>query len=326
MARLQTARIAARDLISTFPRALGALEADLCTIFGFTPNVNITESPLYLDNDGRVTKALIKQYSPGPESAPGTDDAGHGIGWSIEESGSPFNHVLLTQETRDGGQTFRLRPAGLNNASSFPVFAINMTNGRLLGNTTQDLSHTPMIPATGGASASNYYNGTGRFSVPGVSPSFDGVGLWAIATDAIGGATANQKWSLTAPSGAPVGWDTGGHFNAVSDNTKVTIPLTAGKFAIYVHLGIYCPNVDPQDVTITIQKNGATDLNTRTEQVVGNFKYVAISTVADLTTSDYIRVRVSSSLTDDFTSGYDPGAVAAFPQTFSGRIFMYRVE
>ena len=326
MARLQTARIAARDLVSTFPRSQGALELDLAAILGITPDVNVTASAVGIDNSGRLTKDQIRQNCPVETPPSATAGAGYGIGWNIEESGSPFNHLTLSQETLDGGQTFRIRPAGLTNDTSFPIFSINMVNGRLTGNVTQDLSHTPLIPATGGASASNFYNAGGHFSVPGVSPSFDGVGLWAVSTDVIGGATASQKWSMTAPSGAPAGFDVGSHFNAVSDNTKVTIPLTAGKFAIYVHLAVYCPNVDPQDVSVEIQKNGTTTLNTRTEQVTGNFKNIAISTLADLVATDFIKVRVTSSLTDDFVSGVDPGIVAAFPQTFSGRIFLYRVE
>lgn len=317
VARLRSARIAQRDLLSGFPKALGSLELDLATIFGFTPDSNITVSALALDNSGRVTKDLIFQKS--------TDVNNLGMGFSLENSSNDNRGAAMVQSTQSG-HVFRVCTAH-NDAYTIPaIFTIDMLTGALGGYTTQDLSSTPLIPATGGVSASNYYNGDGTFSVPGNSPAFDGVGLWAASTNSIAGATTNQSWQIAAPASGQVGWDyPDDHFSDSVDATKITIPR-AGKYTIVVHIGVYCPNIDPQDVTLTLQKNGTTTIYSQTYSVKSNFGYLTIATVADLSAADFLRLQVGSGTAEDFTSGVDPGTVIAFPQTFAGRFLCYRME
>jgi len=45
---------------------VGDLEDVICDAFGFTVDVNITESPFSCDNSGRLTKALIRQKAAAP--------------------------------------------------------------------------------------------------------------------------------------------------------------------------------------------------------------------------------------------------------------------
>ena len=63
---------------------VGDLEQVLCDIFGFTVDVNVTESPTNFDNSGRFTKALLRQKAAGP------------VGWRLLDStsGKEFRLVM----------------------------------------------------------------------------------------------------------------------------------------------------------------------------------------------------------------------------------------
>ena len=64
--QLKTARMTNDTLGVDIDNNVGALEQAICDILGFTPNVDVTESPLSCDNSGRLTKALLRLYAAGP--------------------------------------------------------------------------------------------------------------------------------------------------------------------------------------------------------------------------------------------------------------------
>lgn len=64
--QLQSARMTGSTLGKDIPANIGALEQALCDIFGFTINVNVTESPIDSDNAGIIAKALMRQKAAAP--------------------------------------------------------------------------------------------------------------------------------------------------------------------------------------------------------------------------------------------------------------------
>ncbi len=80
--QLKSARMSGSTLGKDIPANIGALEAAICDILGFTIDSDVTESPEGADNAGRFTKALLRQKAAAP------------VGWRFLDS--------------TGGKEFRL--------------------------------------------------------------------------------------------------------------------------------------------------------------------------------------------------------------------------
>ncbi len=63
MARLRSARLTDATLVSQIDDFLGELESDICSIFGFTLDSDVTANAFGLDNSGRLTKQLVRSAS-----------------------------------------------------------------------------------------------------------------------------------------------------------------------------------------------------------------------------------------------------------------------
>jgi hypothetical protein len=64
--QLRSARMTNTTLGVDIDDRVGDLEKALADILGFTPDVNITESPFGCDNSGRITKTLLRMKAAGP--------------------------------------------------------------------------------------------------------------------------------------------------------------------------------------------------------------------------------------------------------------------
>ena len=64
--KLRAARLTDDSIGTLIDNAIGEVEVAVAEIFGFTPDVDITESPLGCDNAGRITKALLRQKAAAP--------------------------------------------------------------------------------------------------------------------------------------------------------------------------------------------------------------------------------------------------------------------
>jgi hypothetical protein len=76
--QLKSARMTGSTLGKDIPTNIGALEQAICDIFGFTINVNVTESPVGSDNAGIITKALLRQKAAAPVGWRFLDSTGGG--------------------------------------------------------------------------------------------------------------------------------------------------------------------------------------------------------------------------------------------------------
>lgn len=318
--KLQTARLAANDLLSTYPNAQRSLESDLCTIFGFTPDTDITASPLSLDNSGRITKSLVSQHATDTFNNPtiGAAVLQYGIGHLLTNT-SNSNTAYITYETEAGDNAWALKASpGITSR-----FRVNMDDGALTGSTTQDTSQTPLIPASSGVDT-EFYDGSGHFSKPALENlSFNGCSLIATQKTIGPGATASQVWTETG------GFDPNGMFDGSVDATKVTIGTT-GKYFLTVSLPLFSDTpVDIFSVLVYVQKNAASTwaLNQLYDHTspIANSVYLQFSTVLSLVATDYLKVTVVNSSTGNVISGSDNGIVG-FGHLFNGRFSIFRVE
>ena len=324
MASLKTARLSANDLVSNFPKVEGKLEEDLASIFGFTPDVDITTSPFSLDNSGRITRDLIKSVATdtlNPGSGPARVISG--IGMLIRNT-TNGQTAMPAFESEAGSTVFTLKE---DNSGVDPVFSINMDDGTLSGYTTQDGASTPLIPATGlgipATSSKYYYDATGQFSVPGLI-TFTGSRLLP------------QILTIAASSSGTLSWtssfDVGGHFSS-GTATRFT-GVEAGKYLINLTIPVYSTVSNTGlDVTIDITRNSfLTDIVGKVRTFVaagvgvGNaLRYINVSTVIDLLGSDYITIAVTNNLsTTSIVVGYDYGAIG--PVTYNGSMMAFRVS
>ena len=257
--KLRTTRLGANDLISTFPAQLGNLENDLCTLFGFTSDTNITESPLLLSNDGKVEKSLLRLY--------GRDVIGtSGVGFHLKDTGGGGEYATVSMESESVTPALVIRG---NTAQT--VFSVAASDGSLRGSVVQDGTQTPLIPASAGVDATFFYNGVGSWAKPSSSPSLFGTVATGLATevDATATPTPVAGWSTGGAHGGnpwgpfefPLGNSVNGFWNPLGNPTRLAAPnfgsAQPGRWIVFCN--IPCTAVDAKyglDCDVEIYQDG----------------------------------------------------------------------
>ena len=301
----KSARLTNNDLLSSYDNALGELEREICTVFGFTLDSPITESAFGIDNSGRITKDQMRWVYGGFAQQ---------LIYSIKDSGGA---EAIVRFVTGGVPVFGI--------GAPYVFAINMNNGAFIaGNTTQDASSNVLIPAV--ASASNlYYNGLGEFGQPGVVP-FAGCVLKATGTTVAASNNDIQWWNEAGANPTPI--DTG-YFTQVSP-TIVTVPTGGdGKYVVDVNLAFAAPTklLSAIDVTIQIVKNAA--ITVATQNVYKTpadtiHHHVNLFDMIDLVATDTLQVNIINNCTQPVDFGVDP--IAEGGTAKNGTFTLFRIE
>lgn len=339
--QLKTTRLAAKDLISTFPAGLAGLETDLASLFGFTMDSDVTETPIGLSNDGKVTKPLLRSYGRDTFSNPmsGPITTLYGIGLAIENATNKYN-AALSFESEGGSIVLNVRgkttdglPSNGNNPGS-SIFQISTDSGALAGYTTQDGSSTPLFPSTGGVGSSYFYNAIGGWAVPSNNLGSQGCGLYAgagITLDPSASATAYTGWTDSTQN--RVGWDDGGFFTSANPS-KVTVPTGYnGKYAYFLSFCMESGNATfGLDATVEVKKNGSTTIAKQDAYHGGGdppFENVArivhMYGLIDMISADYLEVYVTNNnAAASIIIGYDDGSVTG--RAFPGRFEVTRIE
>jgi hypothetical protein len=321
MAQLKTGRLAANDLLSTYPNGQGGLEQDLCAIFGFTQNTDITASPFSLDNSGRITKGLLQQASTEiPKQS-------QGIGLQLNDTGSGKS-VMVGQNTSNGGQLFTVMTGGQNLSvpggpligASAPLFSVDMTNGTLSGYTAQDMSSTPLVLATGGVGNTYYYNALGQWSIPGSLP-FTGCKLQATVLTQDGGGTAFQTWSSV--SGVNV-FDVGGHY----DGTNKITSGAAGKYLVVVNLPMYSVSNNGLNGQMVLIDDGSNIIAKNRIDTIRNNYYLSFSTVWNASSSSsWLKLQITNNMASgSFIASGDDNGIISSTKLFKGSFSFFRIE
>lgn len=321
MAQLKASptRIAANDLFSTYPNGQGGLEADLCTIFGFTPNVDITESAFILDNSGRITNSLLEQQATEIPVLGGTES--NGIGLQITDSNASKT-AIIGQNTSTGGQLFTVAEPYVG-ALFDPVFSIDMTNGNMTGYTTQDGSSNPLLPPPpGGATGGNpnyYYNSLGQWSIPGFLP-FNGCRINSKST-VINSGSSGFLGLFTQGSDY---FDVGGHFDGVN---KISA-ITAGKYFVHAQCAVVGSGGIGLNASIELQDDGGNNLAFASYDGSSLSQFLAMSTVWNASSgSSWLKINCTANAvlgSSGATFGSDNGILDR-TKLFNGSITFFQI-
>lgn len=324
-AKLRSARIAAKDLLSTYPKAQGSLETDIANAFGLTLDTNITASAFSFDNAGRVTKDLVEQSAD-------SEAVNAGIGKQITNS-SNSKVVQLMQSTAGTSHLFSVRDASSplpGSGTPQPTrFGIDMATGGLTGSTTQDTVQTPLIPQAilPGSGPLHFYNAQGQFAVPVVqSLPFYGVKLSPVALPLVD-TSAYISWTEDL--------DVGDHFSS-ADPTKIYCVAT-GKFYVSVTLA-FTSNTPANGMwaSFQIESNsgadyGSADFRIPASSALVTGSYLQASGTISMTAGNYVRVFCSGvgGTGVQVNAGYDGGLLsggASSGKRFHGSLVFFRVE
>ncbi len=323
--QLKTTRLGANDLISTFPAQLGNLESDIASIFGFTLDSNITESPLLLSNDGKVTKPLLRFY--------GRDNPGvSGVGMHITDSGALTTPLTASFESEG------VAPAVVFRGGGTLRFSIGQ-DGSLNGSTTQDGTQTPLIPASPTLNQNLFYNGLGQFAYPSSAPSFYGVVASGgqIEIDATATPTAIQPWSTgganaQTPTG-PFSYPVSSLWAPNASPTQIQIPFFGagqpGKWLLFCSIPVMSIDMSKGlDATVELYKDGGSVMKQNLYHAGGDPPYDIVGRVANMqmlvsaTNGHYFEVYVTNNnantgivVPNKYNSAYPPitGTVGNFP-------------
>ena len=347
--QLKTQRLAVKDLVSTFPAGLSALEADLRTLFGFTADSNITETPLGLSNDGKVTKALLRLYGRDGIISSGSGGGGsgssqttlYGVGFGITNS-TNSNEAVVSFQSESGSPFFYVRNSEATGNDSI-LFGVNMDTGALVGYTTQDGSSTPLVPATGGAGSSYYYNGAGTFSVPGNNPSPQGCVLSCNATYTVPNFNFDDRAFGTPGDGDPSvdtgawttanpGFDTGSFYDADTHPTRITVPsANAGKYFWFLSMVVQgAADAFGTDALVSVKKNGTSIGQTNVWSDSGDPNprpgptWCTMYGVINMAGSDYLEVYIQNNTSYGAAVGQDTGVTSG--RSANAKFGMMRVE
>lgn len=339
--QLKTNRLAAKDLISTFPNGLGGLETDLASMFGVTLDTDVTETPIGLAfgtgadaNILRVTKALLRFYQRDTISG-GIVDVG--VGYSIKNA-TNSKQAVLNFQSEVGTPKIKIQAGETSGDTS--LLEIAASTGYLTGYTTQDGAGTPLIPETGGVGSGYYYNAQNQFSVPGNSPSFAGAKLYAasglevdtVATRTLYGIDDVDSHGLWTETHSVDYFDVGGFYDYLL-GAKIKVPSAtyAGKYMFGLTVACTATStIAGLDCTIEILKNGTTVIAKQDLYHPGGdppfetvARYAHLYGVIDMVSADYIECYVTNN-GSGVIIGYDNLILGtrAMPGTF----WMFKVE
>ena len=309
VARLKAARLSDSDLLSSFDNALGDLERNLCEIFGFTLDEDITESPITFSNAGVVTKSILKRYVPGDTAQNSaisftlTDTGGGGVG---------FNRYIVPAAGTLSNPAFYF---ALNSTYA----TLDMSTGGWYTSGRIDAVSKQLIPAT--ARLTNlFFCADGSWATPGVIP-YAGCILEPVKTTIAAATDDSQQWSEVV--------DVGGYFTSVAP-TVVTIPSGGdGKYIVDVNLaGNIANGATFLDVTGLISKNGTSTYCTfhdyTTSLGPNTPHHGRLITTMDLVAGDTIEVEIFND--SDATVYFGEDSLSEAGSTFDGRMSVFRIE
>lgn len=286
MARLRTARLTNDSLVSSIDDAIAALELDLCDIFGYVEDSNITESAFSLDNSGRIAKALIRSVYPVSPSETDSDYVGYQI--IVGPPETQFAYVVLN---RVFAGTYRMVMGGApDHENATTPFSIVMTDGELHGYTFSTASQG-LVPQSSG-SANEFLHASGIWLAPGLTPNHARATEAALST---GLATVLHN-TLTDIHWFGESYDSGTIHDVSANRNLVTAPAT-GKYTIGATFGLLNPvAMDGSGyMQLSLYLNGATIIAQSVQKLLRDELEITVGDVATdyaLTAGDTVELKV----------------------------------
>ncbi len=291
MARLRSARLTDATLVSQIDDFLGELEGDLCTIFGFTEDSDITVNPLGPDHDGRVTNAQLLARAS-------LDTSTRTLGLQTVNSTNSYvsymRNVLASVTKHGGGATntniFSLGsfdPSTTHNtdATTTHLSILSGESGQLWGYLFTSAAQG-LVPK-GSGNSDEYLRSDGVF----VNPNNFAVSCCATTPAGLGGAPLVVGIQQIPYWGNEV-FDASGLFSP--GNQGITIGTT-GKYAVGVHVWVFPDMASTGDIRMSIIRDrssvltewGVVELPFSYPDMENNFQS---DTIVDCNAGDVIKV------------------------------------